>query len=134
LKTESKFAGILAARHEAAALEEQDLLNEVPSKTASPTLSMEADSSTENAEKVSQNSRKKTGAEENSSSKTKDSKRKATGRRSSELYLQTSLYINREIHSQVMLTLAKARYLGKPKEDLSTLTERLLTEWLKSQP
>jgi len=56
------------------------------------------------------------------------------GRRSDAAYVQTSIYIRRDVHSGVMLALAEAKYKGIGTEtDFSELTDRLLSEWLVEQ-
>ena len=56
------------------------------------------------------------------------------GRRSDAAYVQTSIYIRRDVHSGVMLSLAEAKYKGIGTEtDFSELTDRLLSEWLAEQ-
>jgi hypothetical protein len=56
------------------------------------------------------------------------------GKRSSSEYTQTTAYIKRQTHSQVMLALSNAKYNGTGQtSDFSVLVESLLSKWLNNQ-
>ena len=55
------------------------------------------------------------------------------GRRSDVKFVQTTAYIERDIHKRTMFHLAANRYLSDTAEDYSSLVNRLLAEWNAKQ-